>query len=49
MIREHVLLPFAGALEEADLVLRDRLPAERISQIVATIPDAWLERRGAVR
>ncbi len=46
MIREHVLLPFAGALEEADLVLRDRLPVERISQIVETIPDVWLNGAG---
>ena len=42
MIREHVLLPFASALEEADLVLSDRLSAKHIDHIVDAIPDPWL-------
>lgn len=42
MIRQHVLLPFASALEEADLVLRQRLPDGRIDEIAAMIPEAWL-------
>lgn len=46
MIRQHVLLPFAGALEEADIVLRQRLPDERIDDIATLIPDEWLGNAG---
>lgn len=46
MIRDHVLLPWAGALEEADLVLRDRLAGEQLSAIVQMIPDIWLNGAG---
>ena len=43
MTGQHVLLPFASALEEADLVLRERLSDQRIDQITAAIPDEWLD------
>jgi len=42
MIKEHVLLPFAAALPEADAALRPRLTAELLEQIVGWIPDVWL-------
>jgi len=42
-IREHVLLPFADALEEADLVLRSMLTLDKIAEIVADIPGSWLD------
>ena len=45
-IREHVLLPFAGELEAVDRELGARLDAARLGEIVAAIPDAWLESDG---
>ncbi|MGH2542281.1 MAG: HipA family kinase [Ardenticatenaceae bacterium] len=42
-IKEHALLPFAAALEEADTMLSERLAASTIHEIVALIPEAWLE------
>lgn len=42
MIRDHVLLPFASALAEADAVLAPRLDAARIAGIVGGVPDALL-------
>jgi hypothetical protein len=44
LIKHHVLLPFARALPEADIVLRERLPQPIVEQIVGAIPDAWLQR-----
>ncbi len=41
-IKDHVLLPVAGALAEADASLRDRLPPALLEQIVALIPESWL-------
>ena len=41
-IKNHVLLPEASRLEEADTVLRPMLTDEKIQQIVALIPDDWL-------
>jgi hypothetical protein len=42
-IKDHVLLPFASRLAEADETLAHRLTAELIAAIVALIPDAWLD------
>jgi hypothetical protein len=42
LIKDHVLLPFAGDLAAADATLCARLTPERIAEIVAAIPDAWL-------
>lgn len=42
-IADHVLLPQASALAEADALLAPRLSPERIAAIVASIPDAWLD------
>ncbi|MCU0921315.1 MAG: aminotransferase class I and II [Burkholderiaceae bacterium] len=42
-IRDHVLLPLASALAEADAELSRRLTPARVEAIVQQIPDAWLE------
>jgi hypothetical protein len=42
-IREHVLLPYAQALQEVDARLTQRLAAATIERIVSLIPDSWLE------
>lgn len=42
LIKEHVLLPSATLLKEADALLSERLTPEVIGNIVALIPNAWL-------
>nr|WP_246048459.1 HipA family kinase [Arenimonas terrae] len=42
MIRDHVLLPFASGLADADAALAPRLDAGTIAGIVAGVPDALL-------
>ncbi|MCA1554202.1 MAG: aminotransferase class I and II, partial [Chloroflexi bacterium] len=41
-IREHVLLPVANAIAEADTRLRPRLSASWLESLVALVPEAWL-------
>ena len=41
-IRDHVLLPWAGNIEEADGRLRARLNSEVFAEILESVPDAWL-------
>ena len=41
-IKEHVLLPRASALAEADATLRQRLTPDILANIVAAIPEEWL-------
>jgi HipA-like kinase len=41
-IKDHVLLPFASGLREADSKMTARLTPPIIADIVATIPDEWL-------
>ncbi|MBO9663850.1 HipA family kinase [Dokdonella sp.] len=41
-IKDHVLLPYASALREADERLGALLTEEMIERIVAQVPDAWL-------
>jgi hypothetical protein len=41
-IGEHVLLPFAGAITEADARLAQRLDASTIDRILGAIPEEWL-------
>lgn len=41
-IKDHVLLPFAGELADADARMSARLTPEKIRAIVGTIPEAWL-------
>ncbi len=42
-IKEHILLPVAGPIPEADARLRERLTPELIAEIVAGVPDDWFE------
>jgi hypothetical protein len=42
-VRQHVLLPFASALEEADRTMTQRLGNADLAGIVAAVPDTWLE------
>ncbi len=42
-IREHVLLPFAGSLADADARLAPRVTAELLQEIAAAIPEEWLD------
>lgn len=41
-IAEHVLLPYAGSIEEADERLGSRLSTEVLDAIIDAIPDDWL-------
>ncbi|HEX2616905.1 MAG TPA: HipA family kinase [Flavobacteriales bacterium] len=42
LIKDHVLLPQASRLPEADAFCRERLDASTLQRIVNTVPDAWL-------
>lgn len=46
-IKDHVLLPRATELREADAELRPRLTPEVIEGIVQLVPDAWLVEPGS--
>ena len=47
-LRDHVLLPFAGSIADADERLTPRIDAELVAGLVAAIPDAWLPDDPAV-
>lgn len=42
LVKDHVLLPFATGMPEADALLKPKLPQEQIDRIVSLLPDAWL-------
>jgi hypothetical protein len=42
LVKQHVLLPLADAIDEADAELAPRLTPERIESIVALVPESWL-------
>jgi hypothetical protein len=42
MIKDHVLLPFAGSLREIDSKMANRITPELVERIVNLIPDTWL-------
>lgn len=44
-VKDHVLLPWASQLEEADAELKARLTEPVIRRIVALLPDEWLSDR----
>jgi hypothetical protein len=44
-IREHVLLPHAGSILEADERLARRLDEATVEAVVDAVPDAWLDGR----
>jgi hypothetical protein len=41
-IRDHVLLPYAGSISEADERLRPRIGTALVDDLVAALPDGWL-------
>ncbi|HEU4387040.1 MAG TPA: aminotransferase class I and II, partial [Blastocatellia bacterium] len=41
-IRDHVLLPFAGTLGQADSQMTGRITPEVIDRVVRLIPESWL-------
>ena len=42
-IADHVLLPYASSIEAADARLAPRVTAELLEDVVATVPDEWLD------
>lgn len=46
-IRQHVLLPWAARIREADELLRSRLNPGFFKDLVSTIPDDWLTPPGS--
>jgi hypothetical protein len=42
LVADHVLLPFAGSILEADERLAPRLDRATLEAIVAAVPDDWL-------
>jgi hypothetical protein len=42
LIKDHVLLPLASAIAEADAALAPRLTPAELARIVALVPDEWL-------
>jgi len=42
-IAEHILLPFAGPIPAVDEVAQSRLTPDLIAEIVALIPDDWID------
>ncbi|NDV79063.1 HipA family kinase [Dysgonomonas sp. 511] len=45
-VKDHVLLPFASKLEEADKSFKEILTPDKIEEIVALLPDDWLHWGG---
>lgn len=45
-IKNHVLLPYADKLEEADKLMRQAITPRTLNKIVDMIPDEWLEDYG---
>ena len=41
-VRDHVLLPWASALPEAQATLRERVTEDVIQRVVDSVPEAWL-------
>ncbi|HEX8708551.1 MAG TPA: HipA family kinase [Pyrinomonadaceae bacterium] len=42
LIKEHVLLPFAGQLASADAVMSEKVTPELLRDLLGLIPDEWL-------
>jgi hypothetical protein len=43
LIKQHILLPFATALETADQAMTTAITREVINEVVGLVPDEWLE------
>lgn len=48
-IKDHILLSFAGEIENADAEMSAKLTDDVLSEIVALIPDEWLKDENAQR
>jgi HipA-like protein len=48
-IREHVLLPYAGSIAEADTRLAPQVTRALLERVAAAVPDVWLESEAARR
>ncbi|MET0333357.1 MAG: HipA family kinase [Rhizobacter sp.] len=42
-IKDHVLIPFANRVAEVDAAMAAALTPERVAEIVALVPDTWLD------
>jgi hypothetical protein len=42
-IRDHVLVPYASSVSDADERLAPRTTADALAEVAAAIPDAWLD------
>src|SRR6476620_1860200 len=47
-IRDHVLLPYAGSIADADARHVDRIDAALLGELVEALPDAWLPADPAI-
>src|ERR1700694_1912562 len=45
-IAQHILLPWAGQMEQASAIAHGKLTAAVLEEIVSLVPDAWLEAVG---
>ncbi len=45
-VKDHVLLPYASQLKEADALLRPLLTPERIKAVTDLLPESWLATHG---
>jgi hypothetical protein len=41
-VKEHVLLPWASALQQADALAHERLNASVFAKILESVPESWL-------
>lgn len=41
-VKDHVLLPFAGSIVEADVRLSTRLDDSKLWSVISSVPDSWL-------
>jgi hypothetical protein len=45
-IKDHVLLPFAGELAEADKLMKTKLNRAKFTEILGFVPEDWFETEG---
>ncbi len=49
MVKDHILKPFAENVSDVDNELSEMLSAQKLSDIISLIPDAWLDEPEAER
>ena len=47
-IKNHIMLPYASKLEEADKIMRQSITPRTLSKIVDLIPDEWLQEEPVI-